>query len=115
EHDMRLMMQGLTDDAAFRNPTHPPGHSHRQQAPRPGARIGVLLDQYRDRQPQHRDQGHYKAPSPKHLPDYLGAFCWTTNHRKNMRGMISAACRAIATSTALTRKTVYAPPVGAIG
>jgi hypothetical protein len=32
-----------------------------------------------------------------------------------MRGMISAACRAIATSTALTRKTVYAPPVGAIG
>jgi len=24
----------------------------------------------------------YKAPSPKHLPDYLGAFCWTTNHRK---------------------------------
>jgi transposase-like protein len=57
----------------------------------------------------------YKAPSPKHLPDYLGAFCWTTNHRKNMRGMISAACRAIATSTALTRKTVYAPPVGAIG
>src|SRR5450759_656859 len=45
----------------------------------------------------------YKAPSPKHLPDYLGAFCWTTNHRKNMRGMISAACRAIATSTALTR------------
>jgi len=57
----------------------------------------------------------YKAPSPKHLPDYLGAFCWTTNHRKNMRGMISAACRAIATSTALSRKTVYAPPVGAIG
>src|SRR5271165_3288931 len=54
----------------------------------------------------------YKAPSPKHLPDYLGAFCWTTNHRKNMRGMISAACRAIATSTALTRKTVYAPTVG---
>jgi hypothetical protein len=32
-----------------------------------------------------------------------------------MRGMISAACRAIATLTALTRKTVYAPPVGAIG
>src|ERR1017187_8664737 len=44
-----------------RNPTHPPGHSHRQQAPRPGARIGVLLDQYRDRQPQHRDQGHLQS------------------------------------------------------
>jgi len=29
-----------------------------------------------------------------------------------MRGMISAACRAIATSTALTRKTVYAPLSG---
>jgi hypothetical protein len=54
----------------------------------------------------------YKASSPKHLPGYLGAFCWTTNHRKNMRSMISAACRAIATSTALTRKTVYAPAVG---
>jgi hypothetical protein len=23
----------------------------------------------------------YKVFSPKHLPDYLGAFCWTTNHR----------------------------------
>src|ERR1019366_3676244 len=27
----------------------------------PGARIGVLLDQYRDRQPQHRDQGHLQS------------------------------------------------------
>src|ERR1019366_9107236 len=45
-----------------------------------------------------------KAPSPKHLPDYLGAFCWTTNHRKNMRGMISAACRAIATSNRADQK-----------
>jgi transposase-like protein len=57
----------------------------------------------------------YKAASAKHLPDYLGAFCWTTNHRRNMSGMIDAACRAIATSTALTRKAVYAPIVGATG
>jgi hypothetical protein len=32
----------------------------------------------------------YKAFLPKHLPDYLGAFCWTTNHRRNMRGMMGA-------------------------
>ena len=57
----------------------------------------------------------YKAPSPKHLPDYLGAFCWTTNHRKNMPGMINAACRAIATSSAITRKAVYADMAGQIG
>ena len=31
----------------------------------------------------------YKVFSPKHLPDYLGAFCWTTNHRRKMRGMIA--------------------------
>src|ERR1700676_5468946 len=57
----------------------------------------------------------YKAPSPKHLPDYLGAFCWTTNHRRNMPGMITAACRAIATSTFITRKSAYAPAVGSTG
>ena len=57
----------------------------------------------------------YKAPSAKHLPDYLGAFCWTTNHRKNMPGMIKAACRAVATSTNLTRKSVDAGTVGSIG
>ena len=57
----------------------------------------------------------YKAPSAKHLPDYLGAFCWTTNHRRNMAGMIDAACRAIATSTNLTRKTLYANNVRPIG
>lgn len=33
----------------------------------------------------------FKAPSAKHLPDYLGAFCWTTNHRRNMPGMINDA------------------------
>jgi transposase-like protein len=55
----------------------------------------------------------HKAISPKHLPDYLGAFAWTTNHRRNMTGMVHAACRAIANSTRLTRKGVYA--AGAIG
>ena len=57
----------------------------------------------------------YKAPSPKHLPDDLGAFCWTTNRRRNMSGMIQAACRAIATSTALTRNAVYPPILGSTG
>jgi transposase-like protein len=57
----------------------------------------------------------YKAPSAKHMPDYLGAFCWITNHRKNMPGMINAACRAIATSSRLTRKSVYADVGGIIG
>jgi hypothetical protein len=46
--------------------------------------------------------------SPKHLPDYLGAFCWTTNHRRHMRGMIGALCSAAASSSRLTRRTVYA-------
>jgi hypothetical protein len=50
----------------------------------------------------------YKVFSPKHLPDYLGAFCWTTNHRRNMRGMIGALCRAAASSSRLTRRAVYA-------
>jgi ISXO2-like transposase domain len=50
----------------------------------------------------------HKAISPKHLPDYLGAFCWTTNRRRNMRGMVEALCRAVAASSRLTRRTVYA-------
>ena len=57
----------------------------------------------------------YKAPSAKHLPDYLGAFCWTTNHRRNMGGMINAACRAIATSTTITRNAAYANAGGSTG
>ena len=57
----------------------------------------------------------YKAPSAKHLPDYLGAFCWTTNHRRNIAEMIDAACRPIATSTKITRKSAYAKTVGSIG
>lgn len=50
----------------------------------------------------------YKLFSPKHLPDYLGAFCWTTNHRRNMRGMIGALSSAAASSSRLTRRSVYA-------
>src|SRR5664280_103488 len=50
----------------------------------------------------------YKLFSPKHLPDYLGAFCWTTNHRRNMPGMIGALCSAAASSSRLTRRSVYA-------
>jgi transposase-like protein len=50
----------------------------------------------------------FKRFSPKHLPDYLGAFCWTTNHRRRMRDMIGALCRAAATSSRLTRRSVYA-------
>jgi ISXO2-like transposase domain len=54
----------------------------------------------------------FKAPSAKHLPDYLGAFCWTTNRRRNMPRMIEAACRAIATSMPTTRNQLYAPMIG---
>lgn len=49
----------------------------------------------------------HKAISPKHLSDYLGAFCWITNHRRNMRGMVTALCRAVATSSRITRKIAY--------
>ncbi len=49
----------------------------------------------------------HKRLSPKHLPDYLGAFCWTTNRRRNMRGMVNALCRAVAASSRLTHKGVY--------
>ena len=50
----------------------------------------------------------YKVFSPTHLPDYLGAFCWTTNHRRNMRGMIGALCSAAVSAFRLTRRTAYA-------
>jgi transposase-like protein len=56
----------------------------------------------------------YKAPSSKHLPDYLGAFCWTTNHRKDMPGMVNALCKAVVKSSSLTRRSVYQMD-GAIG
>jgi transposase-like protein len=52
----------------------------------------------------------HKAISPKHTADYLGAFCWTTNRRRNMTGMVSALCRAVATSSAITRNLAYARP-----
>ena len=57
----------------------------------------------------------HKAISAKHTNDYLGAFCWTTNRRRKMTEMIPALCRAIATSSTLTRRAVYAHvfvPVG---
>lgn len=50
----------------------------------------------------------HKVFSPKHRPDHLGAFCWTTNRRRNMRGMIGALCGAAARTSRLTRRTVYA-------
>jgi hypothetical protein len=37
----------------------------------------------------------YKLLSAKHLPDDLGAFCWTTNRRSNMNGMIGELCCAV--------------------
>jgi transposase-like protein len=57
----------------------------------------------------------FKAPSAKHLPEYLGAFCWTTNRRRNMPRMIEAACRAVAASTPTTRNKLYAPLTGSNG
>lgn len=50
----------------------------------------------------------HKAISAKHTADYLGAFCWTTNRRRDMTGMVTALCRAVATSSSLTRNLVYA-------
>ena len=50
----------------------------------------------------------HKAISAKHTSDYLGAFCWTTNRRRKMEEMIPAFCRAVATSSALTRMEVFA-------
>lgn len=49
----------------------------------------------------------HKAIAAKHTNDYLGAFCWTTNRRREMAEMIPALCRAIATSSNLTRRRVY--------
>jgi transposase-like protein len=57
----------------------------------------------------------HKAISAKHTPDYLGAFCWTTNRRRDMVGMVPALCRAIATSTSLTRRNVFATDTVPIG
>jgi transposase-like protein len=57
----------------------------------------------------------HKAIAPKHTADYLGGFCWTTNRRRNMNDMVPALCRAIATSTSLTRVAVYAAEAVPLG
>lgn len=57
----------------------------------------------------------HKAISAKHTNDYLGAFCWTTNRRRKMAEMIPALCRAIATSSNLTRRSVFAQKIVPIG
>jgi transposase-like protein len=57
----------------------------------------------------------HKAVSAKHADDYLGAFCWTTNRRRNMTGMVPALCRAITTSSRLTRRSVYAADAVSLG
>jgi uncharacterized OB-fold protein len=46
-----------------------------------------------------RRVGCTRCNSPKHLPDYLGAFCWTTNHRK-----IIAALKANPNANAVARR-----------
>lgn len=57
----------------------------------------------------------HKAISAKHTNDYLGAFCWTTNRRRQMAAMLPAFCRAIATSSTLTRVGVYRAIVVSVG
>ncbi len=57
----------------------------------------------------------HKAISAKHTNDYLSAFCWTTNRRRKMAEMIPALCRAIATSSNLTRRSVFAQKIVPIG
>jgi len=57
----------------------------------------------------------HKAISAKHANDYLGAFCWITNRRREMTGMVPALCRAVVTASTLTRRAVYethAVPLG---
>jgi hypothetical protein len=50
----------------------------------------------------------HKAISAKHTKDYLGAFCWITNRRRQMADMVQPLCRAIASSSNLTRAAVFA-------
>lgn len=57
----------------------------------------------------------HKAISPKHTGDYLGAFCWTTNRRRKMAEMLPALCRAIASSSPLTRRSVFAAQSVSLG
>lgn len=57
----------------------------------------------------------HKTISAKHANDYLGAFCWTTNRRRNMVGMVPALCRAVTTASRLTRRGVYAAEAVSLG
>lgn len=57
----------------------------------------------------------HKTISAKHADDYLGSFCWTTNRRREMTGMVPALCRAIISSSRLTRRSVYAAEAVSIG
>jgi transposase-like protein len=57
----------------------------------------------------------HKTISAKHAPDYLGAFCWTTNRRRNMTDMVPALCRAATTASRLTRRAVYAAQAVSLG
>ena len=57
----------------------------------------------------------HKTISAKHANDYLGAFCWTTNRRRDMTGMVPALCRAATTASRLTRRSVYAAQAVSLG
>ena len=57
----------------------------------------------------------HKTISAKHTDDYLGAFCWTTNRRRNMTAMVPALCRAAAAAMRLTRRSVYAAEAVSLG
>ena len=57
----------------------------------------------------------HKAISAKHADDYLGAFCWTTNRRRDMTGMVPALCRAATAAPHLTRRSVYAAQTVSLG
>lgn len=43
----------------------------------------------------------HKTISAKHANDYLGAYCWTTNQRRDMTGMVPALCRAVTPTSQL--------------
>ena len=57
----------------------------------------------------------HKTISAKHANDYLGAYCWTTNRRHDMTGMVPALCRAATTASRLTRRSVYAAQPVSLG
>lgn len=57
----------------------------------------------------------HKTISAKHANDYLGAYCWTTNRRRDMTGMVPALCRAVTTASRLTRRAVYAAEAVSLG